>query len=160
MRLFSRFRAADDEGARRSLVEDAISIRSTLDAMQAQERIARGRHETPDLRAIVVDLLEGEVAPPTADVEWLVRNDVDATTFYENEIAPSWERLDADQRADRLESFVELAWTTDDDPGLPDEMVATVRTKALLLAWAHDETYGYLSRIASGADRTAAAPGP
>ena len=36
--------------------------------------------------------------------------------------------------------------------GLPEEMAATVHTKTLLLAFAFDETYGYMGRIASGRD--------
>ena len=33
---------------------------------------------------------------------------------------------------------------------LPRDMVATVRTKALILAWAFDEVHGYIGRLARG----------
>jgi hypothetical protein len=154
MRLFSRRNRGDDVREGRSLAEDAIAMRSALDAMQGQERIARGAAGSIDLRALVTDMLEGEIAAPTPDVEWLVRHDTDPREFYEKEIAPSWEGLDEDARAARLEGFIDLARSVDTDPegaGLPEEMVATVRTKALVLAWAFDESYGYMTRIAAGA---------
>jgi hypothetical protein len=37
-----------------------------------------------------------------------------------------------------------------DAAGLPEDMAMNVRTKTLLLAWAFDEQYGYLSRLARG----------
>ena len=52
----------------------------------------------------------------------------------------------------RLESFLELAAMLEASPtrDLPADMSATMRTKTLLLAWAFDERYGYLSRLARG----------
>lgn len=153
MGFFSRWRGDDDRGAERALSEDAVAMRAALDRMQAQERIARGRHEPVDLRALTLDLIEGEVAAPTRDIAELVRRDTDARAFYEAEIAPSWEDLGEAQRAARLDGFLELARMADaGGAGLPEEMVATLRTKALLLAWAFDETYGYMARLAADAD--------
>jgi hypothetical protein len=34
--------------------------------------------------------------------------------------------------------------------GLPEDMIPRVHTKTLLLAWAFDETYGYLSALGRG----------
>jgi hypothetical protein len=34
--------------------------------------------------------------------------------------------------------------------GLPPDMIPRVHTKTLLLAWAFDETYGYLSALGRG----------
>jgi hypothetical protein len=113
----------------------------------------RGGAAELDLRGITVDLLSGEVAAPTRDVAWLVKQNTDANGFYEKEIGPSWEGLGEAQRAARLEGFLDLARMLDEQAGeaaLPEEMVATVHTKTLLLAFAFDETYGYMSRIASG----------
>jgi hypothetical protein len=150
MRLFNRRR--DGAGERtRTLAEDAAAMRAALDRMQAQERLAHGGGRAVDLRAIVADLLEGEVAAPTPDVDLLLRRDTDARDFYEREIAPSWDGRDEEQRAVRLEGFLDLARTVDEGGGgLPEEMAATMRLKALLLAWAFDETYGYIAQLAAG----------
>lgn len=106
-----------------------------------------------DLRGMVRDLLRGEVAPPTRDIASMRRRGVDADEFYAAEIEPSWDGLGEAQRAARLERFLDLVTMVDkagDASGLPDDMAARVRTKTLILAWAFDETYGYLSGLARG----------
>jgi hypothetical protein len=124
-------------------------MRVTLDALDAELRAARRGREGIDLRAMVVDLLEGEVAAPTADVADLVRRGVDPAGFYEREVAPSWEGLDEGERETRLGGFIEMCslMAADSEDGLPGETAAVVRTKTLILAWAFDRTYGYLSRL-------------
>ena len=129
-------------------------MRAALASMLEERRLL-GNRGGVDLRAIVHDLLSGEVAAPTADVAFLVKHHVDPGAFYEKEIAPSWEGLGEAQRAARLEGFLDLSRMLDEQgpaAGLPEDMAATVHTKTLLLAFAFDETYGYLNRIASGAD--------
>ena len=126
-------------------------MRETLVALQAE----RERAGSPDidLRELTHDLLNGEVTPPTADIRFLMRRGVEADAFYEDEVAPSWEGLGEAQRAARLEAFMEMLEMLDqagDAAGLPPDMSATVHTKTLLLAWAFDETYGYLSRLVRG----------
>jgi hypothetical protein len=100
----------------------------------------------------VDDLLSGEVQAPTADVAQIVRSGVDPGTFYEKELARAWEGLSENQRVSRVEQFAGLAAMLEDaDEGArpPNyaQMLASVRTKTLLLAFAVDETYGLLRRI-------------
>jgi hypothetical protein len=130
-----------------SLARDAVRMRATLTSLHAE----RGGSGEPDIRAVTRDLLEGEVEAPTSDVRWLISEEVDPDEFYEREIAPNWEGRDELTRADRLDGFIELAQTIEASPdALPREMAAAVRTKVLVLAWAFDEAYGYMGRLAGG----------
>ena len=135
-----------------SLARDARSMRSALQALNAQrEEIDPGRPEI-DLRGIVGDLMRGEVVAPTADIARMVRAGVDPDIFYDKELARAWDGLNENQRAGRVEQFASLALMleeADEDSRPPnyDQMLATVRTKTLLLAFAVDETYGLLRRI-------------
>ena len=134
------------------LPDDAQRMRAALSAMLAERERLRLDDGEVNLRAIVDDLLTGEVAAPTRDVVWLTEHHADSAAFYEKEIAPSWEGLGEAQRAARVEGFLDLSQMLDEqaeDAGVPDEMRATVHTKTLLLAFAFDETYGFLSRIAA-----------
>ncbi|MFL5909490.1 MAG: hypothetical protein ACJ768_02810 [Gaiellaceae bacterium] len=153
MGIFGRRRKQiDGNDGQPGLAGDALRMRAALAAMVAERR-RLGEGAEGDLRALVEDLLTGEVASPTSDVARLVEHHVDPGAFYEKEIAPSWEGLGEVQRAARLDGFLDLSRMLDeqgDAAGLPEEMAATVHTKTLLLAFAFDETYGYLSRIASG----------
>ena len=121
-------------------------MRVALAGIHAELTRVHGPDAPVDLRAIVRDLLEGEVEAPTADVAELVRAGVTPDEFYERELKPSWEGLGEAQRAARVEGFIELS-TMMDAPGaaegLPADMIPRVHTKTLLLAWAFDETYGY-----------------
>jgi hypothetical protein len=141
------------ERAGGALAADARAMRTVLAALHAETMRVDGPEAQVDLRAIVGDLLEGEVEAPTADVASLVRAGVDPAEFYEREVGPSWDGLGEAQRAARVEGFVELS-TMMDAPGaaagLPEGMIPRVHTKTLLLAWAFDETYGYLSSLARG----------
>jgi hypothetical protein len=135
-----------------SLARDARSMRSALQALNSQrEEIDPGRPEV-DLRGIVGDLLRGEVAAPTADVARMVRAGVDPDIFYDKELAHAWDGLGENARASRVEQFAGLALELEDSdeesrPPNYDQMLATVRTKTLLLAFAVDETYGLMRRI-------------
>jgi hypothetical protein len=153
MGLLDRLRAGGGAGgetpARPPLARDARAMRATLDAMQAE----RGRLSPVDLRALVRDLLTGEVEAPTGDVAALRDEDLDADDFYRHELAPSWDGLDEDARAARLEGFLELCAMVDGEGELSairEDMAARTRTKTLVFAWAFDATYGYLSRIERG----------
>jgi hypothetical protein len=152
MRMLDRLRSGGTtEAARPSLDADARAVRATLDGMYEE----LGPAAPIDLRAIVRDLLNGEVPPPTRDIATLRDEHLDADEFYDREIAPSWDALDADRRADRLENFLDLCSMIEkagDDSGIPADMAARTRAKTLLLAWAFDETYGYLSRLGRGED--------
>ena len=59
-------------------------MRATLTGLHAE----LGGGAAPDVRALTRDLLEGEVEAPTADVRWLISQDVDPDEFYAKEIAP------------------------------------------------------------------------
>jgi hypothetical protein len=71
----------------------------------------------------------------TRDIVWLRGRGVDAHGFYKKELAPNWEGLTREERAQRVERFIELA---------------AVHLKVLLLAWAFDRTYGYVDQLMNG----------
>jgi hypothetical protein len=139
--------ATREADAPASLARDAARMRATLTGLHAE----RGGAGEPDVRGVVYDLLEGEVDAPTGDVRWLVDEDVDAGEFYSEELAPNWDGLDENARADKLDGFLELARMMEASPdALPREMAARLRTKLLVLAWAFDESHGYLGQMAAG----------
>jgi hypothetical protein len=129
-----------------SLARDARTMRATLTALHSE----RGGGEL-DLRALVRDMLEGEIEAPTADVRHMISLGTSPDEFYERELAPNWDGLDEDRRADKLDQFVELAHMVEDSPdALPRDIAASLRTKLLVLGWAFDEEHGYLGRLAGG----------
>jgi hypothetical protein len=153
MGLLTRLRGRDEERPAGGLAADARSMRAVLDAIHAELARVNGARAEVDLRAMVADLLEGEVAAPTADVAQLTRTGVTPDEFYDKELKGSWEGLGEAQRAARVEGFIELSAMMEDPgaaAGLPPGMVPRVHTKTLLLAWAFDETYGYLRELARG----------
>ena len=135
------------------LAADARAMRAALDGLHAENVRVHGPGAAVDLRGMARDLLEGEVAAPTEDVAELMRRGVRPDEFYEAEVKPSWEGLGEAQRAQRIEGFMELSLLMD-APGaaadLPEEMLPRVHTKMLMLAWAFDETYGFISLLGRG----------
>jgi hypothetical protein len=135
-----------------SLAADARPMRGTLQALNARrEEVDPGRAEI-DLRGLVGDLLGGDVQAPTADVAQLVRSGVDPGVFYDSELSRAWEGLSENQRVNRVEQFAGLALMLEEAgedarPPNYEQMLATVRTKTLVLAFAVDETHGLLRRI-------------
>src|SRR3954468_13532490 len=106
MRLLSRLRSDEEPSRRaRSLADDARAMRGALDALHAELARVHGPSAQVDLRAMVRELLEGEVEAPTADVATLVRADLDPDEFYDKELQGSWEGLGESQRAARVEGF-------------------------------------------------------
>jgi hypothetical protein len=148
-RLMGREPAAKGRG--HGFASDARAMRRALDGLHAELELVGGRGTPVDLRPMIRDLLEGEVEAPTADIAELMRLGEDPDEFYEREVKPSWEGMGEAQRAARIEGFLELA-TMIDAPGastgLPPGMVERVHTKTLMLAWAYDETYGFISSLA------------
>ena len=127
-----------------SLARDAREMRATLTALHSE----RGGGEL-ELQALIRDLLEGEVEAPTSDVRHMIRQGTDPDEFYARELAPNWDGLDENARADKLDQFVDLAHMVEESPdALPLDMAASLRTKLLLLGWAFDEEHGYLGRLA------------
>lgn len=153
MGLLTRLRGKEPERPAGGLAADARAMRVALAGIHAELTRVHGPDSPVDLHAILRDLLEGEVEAPTADVAALVRAGVHPDEFYDAEVKPSWEGLGEAQRAARVEGFIELS-TMVDAPGaaagLPPDMILRVHTKTLLLAWAFDETYGYLNALARG----------
>ena len=156
MGLLKRLRQpakAPQAPSERSLAQDARAMRSALTALNAErEQLDPGRAEI-DLRGLASDLLQGDTSAPTADVARLVRDGIDADAFYDKELARSWEGLSENQRAARVEQFTGLALMLENagpDGQVPnhEQMLASVRTKTLLLAFAIDETYGLMGQIA------------
>ena len=138
---------AGDSDAPASLARDAARMRATLTGLHAE----RGGAGEPDVRGVVYDLIEGEVEAPTADIRSLIAEDVDADEFYTQELAPNWDGLGENARAGKLDGFLELARMMEASPdALPRDMAARLRTKLLVLAWAFDETHGYLGQMAAG----------
>ena len=149
MGLMDRLRANRRDGGtgpQSSLARDAAHMRATLTALHSE----RGGREL-DLRALVRDLLEGEIEAPTSDVRHMIRLGTGPDDFYAQELAPNWDGLDENRRADKLDQFVELAHMVEESPdALPLDMAASLRTKLLVLGWAFDEEHGYLGRLAAG----------
>jgi hypothetical protein len=153
MGLLARLRGKEPERRAGGLADDARAMRAALGAIHAELVRVNGPAAGVDLRSIVRDLLEGEVEAPTGDVAELVRSGVEADEFYEKELQPSWEGQGESQRAARVEGFIELSQMMDAPgaaAGLPPDMIPRVHTKTLVLAWAFDETYGYLSALGRG----------
>ncbi len=143
---------ADPADETSTLAGEARAIRQALLTLAARrEELDPGRPEI-ELRSLAIDLLRGEVAAPTSDVARLIRSGVDPDVWYSKELSKSWEGLNENQRAARVEQFAGLATmleNAEEDARPPnyDQMLSSVRTKTLLLAFAFDETYGYLRRI-------------
>lgn len=130
-------------------------MRLTLAGIHAELTRVNGPAAPVDLRAIVADLLEGEVEAPTADVAELIRTGVTPDDFYERELKGSWEGLGEAQRAARVEGFIDLSQMMDAPgaaEGLPADMIPRVHTKTLVMAWAFDETYGFMSALGRAGD--------
>jgi hypothetical protein len=140
-RRWSR-RLVDDET--RAFVEEVLEETSEI------FRTASGEFQ---LRGLCLDVFAGA---PTTDIRLLKEQGVDADDFYRRELAPNWEGLSQVERARKIDQFIELSnmlGQADEgaDPPQPFlTIVATVHTKVLLLAWAHDRTYSYMDRLFNG----------
>jgi hypothetical protein len=150
MGLLDRLRGAPPPAAAApsSLAGDAVAMRETLDGLLREAGVV-----SLSPREAVRDLFEGEVEAPTADVAALRDRRTDPDDFYDREVAPSWDGLNEAQRAARLDGFLEMCLlleSSGDLMGVPPDMAVSVRTKTLVLAWAFDEQYGYLSRLGRG----------
>src|SRR3954465_1513410 len=99
------------------------------------------------LRGLCLDVF---ASAPTTDIRFLKSMGADGEEFYRSELAPNWENLDRDERARKIDQFIELSnMLGQAEPGgdPSDEflqVVAAVHVKVLLLAWAYDRTYSYM----------------
>lgn len=96
-----------------------------------------------DLAIVAAELVE---KAPTGDVRALVHDGIEEDELFERELRPNWEGLSKGQRANKIVTFVRFA------NALGDESIGIaplVRTKAVVLAWAYDRTYGesFLPRL-------------
>jgi hypothetical protein len=93
----------------------------------------------------------------TTDVRWLRERGYDGERFYREELAPSWEGLSREERARRIERFIDLSNQlggvsgngTEPSPEVRD-LVATVHLKVILLSWAFDRSHGFVDRLFNG----------
>ena len=140
-RRWSR-RLVDDET--RAFVDDVLEETSEI------FRTASGEFQ---LRGLCLDVF---ASAPTTDIRYLKEVGVDADEFYRRELAPNWEGLTQEERARKIDQFIELSHMLGqaEPGGRPSreflEIVATVHVKVLLLAWAHDRTYSYMDRLFNG----------
>src|SRR2546423_1636208 len=93
---------------------------------------------------------------PTTDIRYLKEAGGDAEEFYRRELAPNWEGLTQEERARKIDQFIDLSHMLGqaEPGGRPArqflEVVATVHVKVLLLAWAYDRSYSYMDRLFNG----------
>ena len=93
----------------------------------------------------------------TTDVRWLRGRGIDGERFYRDELAPSWEGLGREERARRIERFIDLSnqlgslSANGSEPAAEvRDLIATVHLKVILLSWAFDRTHGFVDRIFNG----------
>jgi hypothetical protein len=140
-RRWSR-RLIDDET--RTFVDEVLEETSEI------FRTASGEFQ---LRGLCLDVF---ASAPTTDIRNLKRAGIDGDEFYRRELAPNWEQLSQEQRAQKIDMFIELSHMLgQEEPGSHPsdqflQIVATVHVKVLLLAWAYDRTYSYMDRLFNG----------
>ena len=105
------------------------------------------------LRGLCLDVF---ASAPTTDIRYLKKGGVEGGQFYRRELAPNWEGLSQEERARKIDQFIELSHLLgqEEPGGDPSDqflaIVATVHVKVLLLAWAYDRTYSYMDRLFNG----------
>ena len=136
----------------RRLVDDETRdfVDEVLDQTSEMFRTASGEFQ---LRGLCVDVFAD---PRTTELRWLKQRGVEGTSFYRRELAPSWEGLSQEERAEKIDKFIALSHMLGEvEPqGEPPDsfvdLVSAVHTKVLLLAWAYDRTYSYMDRLFNG----------
>jgi hypothetical protein len=135
----------------RRLIDD--ETRDFIDALEETSEVFRTASGEFQLRGLCQDVF---ATAPTSDVEWLKERGVDGDDFYRRELAPSWDGLTREERAEKIDQFIELSHMLGgvDPDGHPPEsfvdLVSSVHLKVLLLAWAYDRTYSYMDRLFNG----------
>ena len=96
-------------------------------------------------------------AAATTDIRWLRERGFDGERFYREELAPSWEGLGREERARRIERFMDLSnqlgpvsGNGSEPPPEVRDLIATVHLKVILLSWAFDRSHGFVDRIFNG----------
>jgi hypothetical protein len=148
---FFRSRGDKRRWSRRLIDEETRDfVEGVLEETSEIFRTASGEFQ---LRGLCLDVF---ASAPTTDLRYLRDHGVEADQFYHRELAPNWEQLTRDERARKIDQFIELSHMlgqAEADGRPPDqflEVVATVHVKVLLLAWAYDRTYSYMDRLFNG----------
>ena len=151
MMKFFRSRRDKRRWSRRLVDEETQAfVEEVLEETSEIFRTASGEFQ---LRGLCLDVF---ASAPTTDLRYLKSKGVEADDFYRRELAPSWEGLSREERARKIDQFIELSHMlgqadSEGDPPEPLlEIVATVHVKVLLLAWAHDRTYSYMDQLFNG----------
>jgi hypothetical protein len=135
----------------RRLVDD--ETRDFIDALEETSEVFRTASGEFQLHGLCADVF---ATAPISDVQWLKERGVTADDFYRRELMPSWEGLEREERAEKIDQFIELSNMLGrvDPEGHPPEsfvdLVSAVHLKVLLLAWAYDRTYSYIDRLFNG----------
>jgi hypothetical protein len=135
----------------RRLIDD--ETRDFIDALEETSEIFRTASGEFQLRGLCQDVF---ATAATSDVEWLKERGVGGDDFYRRELAPSWDGLTREERAEKIDQFIELSHMlggVDPEGHPPDsfvDLVSSVHLKVLLLAWAYDRTYSYVDRLFNG----------
>jgi len=123
------------------------------DVLEETSEIFRTASGEFQLRGLCLDVFGSAL---TTDIRGLKHAGVDGEVFYHRELAPNWEGLSQEERAQKIDQFIELSHMlgqeeTDENPSDQFlQLVATVHVKVLLLAWAYDRTYSYMDRLFNG----------
>jgi hypothetical protein len=106
------------------------------------------------LRGLCLDVFS---SAPITDIRFLKSLGREGEDFYRRELAPNWEELTQEERARKIDQFIELSNMLgrvdpegDDPPSSFVDLVSAVHLKVLLLAWAYDRTYSYMDRLFNG----------
>ena len=150
MRIFKS--RGDKRRWSRRLIDDETRefVDHVLDETSEIFRTASGEFQ---LRGLCLDVFAGE---HTTDVRWLKERGMTGEDFYRRELAPSWEGLDREARAEKIDQFIELSnmlGAVEPDGTAPEafvDLVSAVHLKVLLLAWAYDRSYSYMDRLFNG----------
>jgi hypothetical protein len=150
MRLF-KSRGDQRRWSRRLIDEETRDfVEHVLDETSEMFRTASGEFQ---LRGLCIDVF---ATSATADIRWLKQRGVDGDGFYRTELAPSWEGLERQERAEKIDQFIELSHMLGglepegNPPAAFMDLASSVHLKVLLLAWAYDRTYSYMDRLFNG----------
>jgi hypothetical protein len=136
----------------RRLVDEEVRefVEQELEETREIFRTASGEFQ---LKGLCRDVF---AAGSTTDVRWLKQRGIEADAFYDAELRPNWEELDQQQRAAKIERFIELSnmlgasVNGGEPPEAVRDLIATVHVKTLLLSWVYDRTYGFMDRLLNG----------
>lgn len=150
MRIF-RSRGDKRRWSRR-LIDDETRdfVEHVLEETSEVFRTASGEFQ---LRSLCLDVFAGA---QTTDLRWLRSRGITGEDFYRRELAPNWEGLPRDERAEKIDSFIDLSHMlgeVEPEGHAPDafvDLVSAVHTKVLLLSWAYDRSYSYMDRLFNG----------